>query len=514
MDPRPLTVSLLFTACSLCAQITTSQVDNARTNANPHETILTPSNVNARQFGKLFSFPVDGDVYAQPLYLPRVQIPGKGTHNVLFVATEHDSVYAFDADGASREPLWQVNFLKQEPGTSTVPADDVSCPFIQPEIGITPTPVIDLQSGTIYILARTKKSGVISGAHYFHKLHALAITTGAEKYGGPIEVQTKGFDGLRELPRAGLTLANGQVILTWASSCDEGPYHGWVMSYDARSLKQTGVLNTSPDAGQSGIWQSDMAPAADGAGNVYLSTGNGKFNVSGNARDYGDSVLKLGFQSGAVAVLDYFTPSNQEALNARDGDLGSGGVILLPDQPGTHLHLLIAAGKNGVLYLLDRDHLGQYQTGGNAPAVQTLRLGDGFYSAPAYWNGHVYALGSDDFLADFVLEQGRLPDQFAGRGQQKFANPGATPAVSANGNKDGIVWLIETKVWNDFGNRPAVLHAYDAHSIGRELYNSEENKSRDRAGSAVRFAVPSIANGRVYIGLKSEVDVYGLLTRR
>lgn len=491
-------VAPLLFAATLGVQITTSQIDNARTNANVHETVLTPSNVNPRQFGKVFSLRVDGDVYAQPLYLPDTDIPGRGRHNVLFVATEHDSVYAFDADGPATAPLWQVNFVKQDPGSSTVPGDDLLCPFIQPEVGITPTPVIDYPTGTLYVLARTKKDG-----RYYQRLHALAITTGVEKFGGPAQIEAEGFGQFRALPRAGLALSKGQVVMTWASSCDNGPYHGWVMTYDAHTLKQTGVFNTSPGAGQSGIWQADMAPAVDDAGNIYAATGNGKFNLAGSARDYGDTLLKLGFDGGKLAVGDFFTPPDQVALNSRDADFGSGAPILLPDQPGPHPHLLLVGGKDGTLYLLDRDHLGGYRSG--VEPVQTIHLGKGFYSAPAYWNGQVYALASEDYLRHFPLIDGRLTDHLTCCGTQRFGNPGATPAVSADGDRNGIVWVVETKAWNDWGsNRPAVLHAYDAFSVGRELFSGA-------GGPAVRFTVPTIANGKVYVGTKGEVDVYGIL---
>jgi hypothetical protein len=321
-----------------------------------------------------------------------------------------------------------------------------------------------------------------------------------------VEIQAPGFDGLRELPRAALLLANGQVFLTWGSSCDVGPYHGWVMAYDKHTLSRTALLNTSPGASESGIWQSDNGPAADDRGNVYVATGNGKFDASKNGRDYGDSVLRLRIENGNPVVSDYFTPSNEEALNSRDADVGSGGPMLLPDS-----HLLLTGGKNGVLYVLDRDRMGHYQTGGNSHAVQTLTLGHGIYSAPAYWHGHVYALASDDYLSDFFLDHGLLAGRLAGRGTHLFGNPGATPTVSADGTRNGIVWLIETKAWNDFGSRPAVLHAYDANDVGHELYNSEENGGRDRAGPALRFTVPAVVNGRVYVGAKGQVDVYGLI---
>ena len=490
-----LVLCALLVTLALRAQVLTSQYDNARTGANNHETTLTPANVNSKQFGKVFSLRVDGDVYAQPLYVPSVPIPGKGTHNVLYVATEHDSVYAFDADGRTAEPLWHVSFLKR--GVGTVDASDVSCFFIDPEIGITPTPAIDIETGTLYVLARTKESeGLLKGSGFVHRLHALAITTGAEKFGGPTAIERKGFNPLRQLPRAALLLSNHQVYLTWASSCDVASYHGWVMSYDAHTLRQTAVFNTSPGESQGGIWQADMGPAADESGAVYVATGNGIFDANSGGFDYGDSLLKLGLEGHDLQVRDYFTPPDESRLNAADLDFGSGGPMLLPG------HFVLIAGKSGKLYLLDRNRM-------RAP-LQFYNVGGGAYSAPAFWNGHVYFLPSQYYLRDFLFTNGHLSDLPIGNGARKFGNPGATPAISANGNTNGIVWLIETKAWNG-GDKPSILHAFDASNVARELYNSEENSARDRAGLTLRFTVPTIANGRVYIGTKKEVDVYGPL---
>jgi hypothetical protein len=508
------------------AQILTAQYDNARTGATLRETTLTPANVNVDHFGKIFSFPVDGDVYAQPLFLPNVEIPGKGVHNVIYLATEHNSVYAFDAEGVPAEPLWHVNFLNAGAGIGTVPARDVTCPFIAPEIGITPTPVIDLQSGTLYVLARTReRQGAFSADRYVQKLHALAVTTGAEKFGGPTEIKAsvKGsgaggsggqvaFDALRELPRAALLLANGQVYLTWGSSCDVGPYHGWVMAYDAHTLAQTAVFNTSPDAEESGIWQSDNGPAADEQGNVYLATGNGRFTVAAKGRDYGDSLLKLGLAGGTFQVRDYFTPFDEKKLNSEDDDLGSGGPVLLPGQPGDARRLVLVGGKDGTLHVLDRAQLGRYQEGSNS-TVQTLHFRGGIYAAPSYWNGRVYMLASKDHLAAFPVRQGKLADKPDAIGTQLFGNPGATPAISADGARNGIVWLIDTKAWNG-ADRPAVLHAYDAANVARELWHSEQNSGRDRVGTTLRFTIPTVVNGRVYVEAKRRVDVYGLLPVR
>src|SRR5260370_28702992 len=406
-------VGAVFGCLGCEAQILTAQYDNARTGATLHETTLTPANVNVGRFGKIFSFPVDGDVYAQPLFLPNVEIPGKGTHNVIYIATEHNSVYAFDAGGAPTEPLWHVNFLNAGAGVGAVPARDVACGFIAPEIGITPTPVIDLQSGTLYVLARTKESsGALSSDRYVQKLHALAVTPGAEKFGGPVEIKAEikasakvsrgniTFDPLRELQRAALLLSNGQVYLTWGSSCDVGPYYGWVIAYDAQTLAQTAVFNTSPDAGESGIWQSDNGPAADEQGNVYLATGNGLFTVAANGRDYGDTILKLGLAGGSFQVLDYFTPFNEKVLNKEDDDLGSGGPVLLPAQPGEARRRAVVGGKDGTLYVWDRAQMGKYRAGSHH-VVPAHPFPCRIYAAPAYWNGRVYMLASKDYLASF-----------------------------------------------------------------------------------------------------------------
>ncbi len=499
-------ILLIFaTFAGLHAQVLTSQYDNARTNATVHETVLTPASVNSRQFGKIFSYKVDGDVYAQPLFVPGVEVPGKGVHDVIYIATEHNSVYAFDAANNPATPLWHASFVGQ--GITTVPAHQVRCPFVRPEIGITPTPVIDLPTGTIYVLARTVEDGA-----YVQKLHALAITTGAEKFGGPVAIKASGFDALRELPRAALLLAKGQVYLTWGSSCDVGPYHGWVMAYDAQKLTQSGVFNTSPVSAESGIWQSDDGPAADSEGNVYVATGNGKFTVAMGGNDYGDSALKLALGPSGLVVRDYFTPHDEKEMNAHDADLGSGGPVVLPEQPGDHRHLLLVGGKNGVLYVLDRDRMGKFHEGDDSHAVQTIRFRDGIYAAVAYWNSHVYLLPSSENLRDFALENGRLNMETVKSGEQRFPNAGANPVISANGTRNGVLWLVESKTWNG-ADKPAILFAFDAANVKRELYNTEENSARDRAGLTVRFSVPTVVSGRVYVDAKSEVDVYGLLNR-
>jgi PQQ-like domain len=522
--PATLFVVCTFLVAQLAlAQVTTSQYDNARTGAYLGEKTLSPQNVNAKQFGKIFALPVDGDVYAQPLYVPGVEIPGQGKHNVVYIATENDSVYAFDAEGNPKTPLWQVSFIDAKAGITTLSEDIVSCPFIAPKVGITSTPVIDLKSGTLYVLARTRESaGVLRSSTFHQRLHALAITTGVEKFGGPVEIKASvtgsgggstggsvAFDPWKENPRAALLLVNGIVYLTWASSCDVGPYHGWVLAYDAQTLQQKGVFNVSPDAEEGGIWAGDAGPAADSDGNIFVATGNGKFDAGSNGRDYGDSMLKLSVGSDGLALRDYFTPANQEQLNASDSDLGSGGPVLLPNHPGPHPHLLLIGGKGATLYLLDRDRLGKYQKVTNIDPLQTIPAASDILGAVGYWNKHVYFLGSQDVLRDFALENGKLVLKVNAAGP-KFTDPGATPTISADGTKKGVVWVIGTKTWNG-SDRPAVLHAYDAVNVARELYNTEQNSARDRPGLALRFTIPTVVNSRVYVGAKSEVDVYGLL---
>jgi hypothetical protein len=502
--------------------IATAQYDNARTGANLLETVLTPQNVNVAQFGRIAFLPVDGDVYAQPLYIPQLEIPGKGLRNVLFIATERDSVYAFDADALSTEPLWHVSFVDAKRNISSVSGRDVHCPFIDPDIGITSTPVIDLPSKTLYALARTREAE--NGRWvYRQKLHALDLATGAEKLGGPVLIQgafqgqksllSKGvteFDPLLENQRAALLLARDNVFIAWASSCDVGPYYGWVMSYDARTLKQTGLLNVSPSARESGIWQADAGPAADSDGNIYLITGNGGFTAASGGRDYGDSVLKISLTPNGLAVRDYFTPADQAQLNDTDGDFGSGSPILLPDQPAPHPHLLLAAGKSAKIYELDRDNLGHFHQADDSHAVQVVPAGAQSFGAPAYWNGHVFYFFMQDYLRDYALQNGRLSTQPVAKSATKINDPG-TPAISANGSKNGIVWILSTKVWNG-SDQPAVLFAYDAANVSHELYNSTQNSPRDGAGNALRFTIPTIANGRVYVPTKRRIDVYALLS--
>src|SRR5579864_6949126 len=523
---RSMNLSALFTASSLAlalnpcgAQVTTSQYNNSRTAATQREKILTPQNVNAEQFGKLGAFKVDGAVYAQPLYVPAVPIPGKGTHDVLYVATEHDSVYALDANRPSDPPLWKVNFLDKSRGVTTLSEDVVACPFIRPEVGITSTPVIDLKTGTLYVLARTMVPHTVGADEYFQRLHALAVTTGVEKFGAPKLIAaavpgngrgsvkgTVAFDPLRENPRAALTLTNNALYLTWASSCDVDPYHGWVMAYDPQTLAQRAVLNVTPDGNEAGIWLADTGPAADADGYLYVPTGNGTFSAGNGGRDYGDSVLKL--DGSTLAIRDYFTPHDQARINEGDSDVGSSGPTLLPDQPGPHRHLLLQPTKDSTIYVIDRDKMGKFHPDTDA-LVQKIRMGGGGYGAMAYWNGHAFFAASDDYLRDYAIKNGQLI--LSESSAVKFANPVATPSVSADGTMNAIVWAIATRPWNGPDNKAAVLYAFDASKLSQPIYTSEQNSQRDRAALATRFVIPLVVNGRVYFGTRSEVEVYGLL---
>ena len=511
---------LLSLAAAAGAQpaVATAQYDNQRTGANTAETILTPGNVNEARFGKLFRYAVDGDVFAQPLYVPNLDIPGKGTHNVVFVATEHDSVYAFDAANQPGEPLWRVSFINPAAGVTPVTDSQMQCFFLGPEGGITSTPVIDAASRTIYVLARTAERSRDGDVRFYQRLHALDLTTGAERPGSPVVIRASvaghsffgllskeiAFHALLENPRAALLLNAGKVYLAFGSACDVGPYYGWVLAYDAHTLRPAGVFNSSPDAGESGIWQSDAGIAADRDGAIYAVTGNGKFDAATGGHDYGDSVLKLASHNGALSVADYFTPFDEGRLNNGDVDLGSSGPVLLPDQGGQHAHLLVAAGKAGLVYLIDRDHMGGYYAGNNSHAVQTLQVGTGAFGAPAYWNGHLFYSNRNDHVKDFRVADGRLDPAPAHQSSAQFPAPGSIPAISANGTKDGIVWLVEARGPNRHGfDSDAILHAYDAADIGHELYAAV-------LGPSVRFTIPTIAAGRVYIAARHDVYVYGL----
>jgi hypothetical protein len=500
--------------------------DNARTGQNLNETVLTWTNVNQAQFGKKFSYPLDGIAYASPLYVANVSISGQGVHNVVYVATEHDSVYAFDADGLIPTPLWKVSFINP-PAITTVPAADTGeCCDIAPEIGITGTPVIDQGTGTLYVVAKTKE--VVGGTTtYVQRLHALDVTTGAEKFGGPVVIQASvpgtgdgndgnghvPFNALRENQRPALLLSNGVVYIGFASHGDNPPYHGWVLGYDAHSLQQVMAYNDTPNGSAGGIWQSGGGLAADSAGHIFFVTGNGTFDANTGGLDYGDSIEKI---SAGGSVLDYFAPHDQAALSAADLDLGSGAALLLPDQGGPHPHLLVTAGKGGTIYLIDRDNMGHFNPNDDSQIVQSLPnifpnpnllITSGNFSVPVYFNGFVYFSPVAGTIQAFQLSNGLLSTAPTSQSVATYAFPGGMLAISANGTTNGILWAVQRVN----ATTPGVLHAYKATDLGAELYNSNQAAgSRDTLDIAAKFNIPLVANGKVYVASVSQLTVYGL----
>ena len=501
--------------------VTTYHNDLARTGQNLSETNLTPANVKSSSFGKLFTQPVDGYVYGQPLYLPAVTIPGKGVHNVVFVVTEHDSIYAFDADsnqGSNSAPLWQVSFINPAAGVTTVPNSDIGSTDIVPEIGITATPVIDPATGTIYIVAKTKET-IGPSLNYVHRLHALDVTTGLEQSNSPVVIQatvpgnansgtTVTFNSLRQLGRPGLALFNGIVYLSFGSHGDNGTYQGWVLGYDSQTLQRLRVFNTAPNGQGNAIWQSGCAPAIDTNGYLYFMTGNGSFApAQGN---YGDSVLKLDTNISLISVADYFTPYNQSALNSGDVDLGSGGAVLMPDEAGSlaHPHLLVGCGKQGTIYLIDRDNMGHFNSANNNQIVQSVvGANSGTWSSPAYFNGMLFYGGSGNPVQAFRISNGQLGTAALSSSSFSMSFPGATPSISANGINNAILWCVQS---DGFGSRsPGILHALNPNNLAQEYYNSGQAGSRDNPGPAVKFIVPTVANGKVYVGAAYAFSVFG-----
>jgi hypothetical protein len=510
----------LYVAISSQAQVlvTTYRYDGARSGQNLRESVLTHANVNAAEFGKLFSLPVDGQVYAQPLYLPSLTISGK-IHNVVFVATEHDSVYAFDADsgtGSYGSPLWWVSLIGTGETTAGV-ADVLNCNSISPEVGITGTPVIDPSTNTLYVVAVSARN-----TRLIHRLHALDVTTGAERPGSPViitaSVPGSGDGFFSTSPtvefgpdfhknRAGLLLLNGVVYTSWGSYCDSLSYHGWIIAYDAKDLRQVAAFNTTPNANQGSFWMGGGAPAADADGNIYAVSANGQFDADANGLDFGDSLLKL--SSYGLTLLDYFTPFNQRELDRNDIDLGSSTAVLLPDLAGSsaHRHLLVSAGKEGRIYLVDRDRMGRFQASGDGQIVQSLNGAIGaLFGGPAYFNNTLYFAAAFDTLKAFSISEAHISTSPSSESSQIFGYAGAVPVVSASRSSNGIVWAVE-------GSFGGMLHAYNASNLAIELYNSQMEGSRDALGSFLPFSVPTVAHGKVYVGTANAVVVYGLLNQ-
>lgn len=505
--------------------VTTYHYDNARDGLNAQETILTPSTVTSATFGLLGVYGVDGKVDAQPLYLGGVKPAGAtGAVNVVYVATEHDSVYALNV--ATGAQLWKTSVL----GAGETTSDTHNCTQITPEIGITSTPVIDRSYGTngaIFVVGMSKDS---TGG-YHQRLHALDLTTGAELSGSPTEIAatypgsgpnskngTNTFAPGQYAERVGLLLLNGTIYLAWTSHCDIEPYTGWVMGYSESTLKQTTVLNLTPNGSEGSVWMAGFGLAADTTGNIYLLDANGTldptFNASGfpSGADYGNAMLKLSTANG-LAVSDYFEADNTMAESAADIDLGSGGAMLLPDvvdSTGTTRHLVVGMGKDSNLFVGDRDNMGKFnettKTNGNIYQVIPNAVPGGAWSGPAYFNNTVYYAGVGDVLRAFAISSAKL-SVVAQTSQATFAYPGATPSVSSNGTLAGIVWAVQSAT-----TAQAVLHAYDATNLGHELYNSTQAPNgRDSFGLGNKFITPVVANGYVFVGTPTGVAVFGLL---
>lgn len=530
--------------------VTTYHNDNLRTGQNLNETLLNTSNVTSSQFGKRVTYPVDGQVYGQPLYLPNVTINGS-THNVVYVTTENDSVYAFDADQRSAiAPLWKTSFLTSS-NVVPVPSSDVFTRYvnhdIDPIIGMTGTPVIDPTSNTLYVVAMTKENG----NQYFQRLHAIDVTTGLEKSGSPLAIQASvpgsGYDSSNgritfnpktENQRTALLLVNGVVYIAWSSFGDTDPYHGWVMgySYSNSTLKQVSVYADTANGSEGGIWMSGSGLAADSGGNIFLITGNGSFDLNTGGPDSSDTFLKMSTQNG-LSVSDYFTPFNQSCLSGADTDLGSGGVLLLPDQTNTaHPHLAVGGGKEGRIYLVDRDNMGHFTQDpnlncGSSEVNQTTidkvlqesppnTFGQ-LFSSSAYWasanDAWIYLDGIDNPMRAVEVKNGALSTNATSSTPESFQFSGVTPSISSNGTTTGtgIVWVISPpNQCTDNGcnpSGPGTLRAYDATNLGNELYNSGQNASRDQLDSFTKFSVPTIANGEVFVGTQTSLSIYGLL---
>jgi len=534
-------IALSFLASNAVAAPTLSQPsiltqhnDNMRTGANLAETQLNTSNVNARQFGKLYSRPVDGQIYAQPLYVPRVNIPNVGTRNIIYIATQHNSVYAFDADDPQVvEPYWHVNLGPSAP----TPNDDFGnregrFTNVVPEVGITSTPVIDPRTNTIYVAAFTKDPLTRRRHKYVHRLHALDITNGKARPNSPVIISgsakgrgsasVKGvvtFDASKHIQRSSLLLANNRVFICFAGFADTPPYHGWVFSYNAATLERISILCTTPNGADGGIWQGGQGPSADSNGNVYVTTSNGTCTANKRRRgiDYGDTALKL--RGKDLAVADWFTPYNQPYLTKFDMDFGNCGPLLIPDT-----NLIVQGTKyQGWMYILDRTKMGRFKRGSDRQIVQSFRVSDGsVFGSPVYWKGPqgptIYVWGVNDYLKAFKLEKGRFNPRPTSHSRMKappHTMPGGILSLSANGAKagSGIVWVTLPLKDNPAGKTvEGIARAYDASDLSRELWNSKQVAKRDDLGNFAKFCPPTVANGKVYMPTFSKrLNVYGLL---
>jgi hypothetical protein len=517
-----VSVSVSFAVTDLQG-VYTYHNDVQRTGQNLKEYALTPATVSSAAFTQLFSCPTDGYVYAQPLWVANLTV-GAATHNVVFIATEHDSVYAYDADSPSCILLWKTSFLGS--GVTTMPWTDIpsNTNDVYPEIGITSTPVIDPTTNTIYVEAKTKETvgtGCSTGSPcYVHRLHALNITTGAEKFGGPMVISGSGFSSQRHFNRPALLLLNGVVYVGFGSHGDQCNWQGWLFGYNAATLAQQFVRSTSDPSGCNGaaIWDGGGGPVADSSGNVYVVTGNGNYD---GVTNFSETTLKL---SPTGTILDWFTPFNGSTLDANDVDMGSAGAIILPSSVGSaaHPNLLLATGKVAILYLLDitsGHSMGKFNSSTNndvqevipVPPPNTTQFDGGNYAVPAYWNGNIYTTGESFPLSQFKIANGVISTPQFAQSTNTFPPRGGVPAVSANGTTNAVVWIIDYTAWQPTpASGPAILDAYDATNVGTLLYSSPSSGA-GAAGPAVKFTIATVANGKVYVGSESNFAVFGLL---
>ena len=488
--------------------VLTQHNDNSRTGLNAHETLLTPSSVGHKTFGKLFSRNVDGIVVAQPLYLSGVPIAGSGSHNVVYVVTQHDSVYAFDADsntGSNASPLWHVNFTNP-PSVTTVSSQQQGCSFVGfTEIGIMGTPVIDPNTNTLYVVAKTSESGGL----LFH-LHALDVTTGAEKFGGPVLITANlnnvSFPAPQQAQRPGLLLMNGTLYIGFGSNGCDLTAQGWVIAYNAANLQQIGALNLNPSEGfGASVWQGGGGLAGDNSGNVFLMTAAiGTFEPGGP--DFGDSILKLSLGAGGKPLgwSDYFTPANQDYLNKHDLDLGSGGPMLLPDQAGPTPHVLVGAGKEGTIYVVNRDSMGQFNSGFDNIVQKLVGAFGRLDGTPAYWNGRVYFAPKFSAIRAYSVSNGHLSTTPVA--QTYSISSRGLPSISANGLTNGLIWVVRGSTYT-----APLLTAFNATTLLQAYSSDQASGGRDTMPAIAHLSTPTIANGKVYAAGQSQVAVYGLL---
>jgi len=517
-------VVMLLMICSGFSQtrVLSFHNDSMMTGQNLTETILTPVNVNATSFGKLFTVATDGKIEGQPLYVPGLLINGS-MHDVFFVASEHDTVYAFDAQHGG-SPLWHTSTLGA--GESPTPGD--SCGQVAPVIGITATPVIDLNAGphgTIYVVAMSNGRGAIH-----QRIHALDITTGAEEFGGPKSI-TASFPGTgdnssggfvhfnpaRYKDRTSLAIVNGVVYTTWASHCDIRPYTGWLIGYDETTLNQSVVFNFTPNGNDGSMWGGGAGPAVDTGGNMYFQLANGTFDTTLNAQgfpskgDFGNGFVKLSVTGSTPTVLDYWTMHNTVSESASDTDLGSGGTILLPDvtdSSGNVHHLGVGAGKDRHLYVYDRDNMGHFNPNNNSTLYQDLGVvfAGQHFGSPVWFNNRVYFGAISDHVKAFTMSNARLSAAPTASTPNTFAYPGPTLSLSANGTANAILWAVS------YSTSSGTLFAYDATNIANQLYSSAQAANgRDQLGATVKRAPPTIADGKVFVPMTTGVAVFGVI---